>query len=152
MTILPGDILLFRAVTWFEKLIALAEHRTFSEPENYCHAAIFAGGGQIYEAVFPKTRAGDFPAGKTFDVFRLKDGQNFDANKALSWCRTEIGKPYDWIDLFFGIFRLPDSYICTQFVASAYLAGGAKLFANPLEFITPDMIAENDLLCKVPAN
>ena len=130
----PGDILLFAGAKGINLLIA------WFGGTPYFHAAIYAGDDEIVEAR---------PSGVARRNLTTKYGSHCIAvlpapggrdcgRKALAWAQTQIGAPYDPIDLLVifleRVFRkwqinytTKNKYSCGEFVARAWIEAG-----NPL--------------------
>ena len=147
----PCDVLLYPVMpqsTLLDKAIALGEKILgYSTPKGqYFHVGIAADAEFTFEAVWPKTGHNKISPNETVDVYRLKDFNVAKTTTILQWCAAHIGERYDLGSLLFGWVREQHEFICTQFVANAFAAGGVNMFPNDNVRIAPDMIADSPLL------
>lgn len=60
---------------------------------------------------------------------------------AISWARSQIGKPYDWWGAVgLGLHRewgQPDAWFCSELVEAACMAGGRNRFVFNAKRVTP---------------
>ncbi len=136
----PGDILLFKGEDGFSKLIAWGTKSKYTHvaicvsPEMNLAIEAIAGGG---------VRAIDIRRIKEkYDVYRVKEGNNYDLNGAMSYLVSKLNSHYDCFGVFFlGLLKaiaklyLPfkitankwqkeRDYFCSELCFEAFYTGG----------------------------
>ncbi len=84
----------------------------------------------IYEAVWPRYSLNPI-AGRTFDVFRVKNLSDDQLFKILCGCKAALGTPYSIIDLLTGWLPNNHQTICTLEVQQIFAKAGIKLDGEP---------------------
>jgi len=141
----PGDILLFHHARGENRFITL-----FTRSPFY-HAAIYAGEGRAIESRPSGVRCNSLEGRENdFVAVAAPEGKG---REALAWARTQIGSPYDNLDVVVIIlerlfthlhlnYTPGDRYTCGEFVARAFDAAGVRLFPEQdIEKVVPGDLA-----------
>ena len=145
-TLVPGDVLLYRASGFYGRLIALKTWHPIS------HVEVYAGDGQS-EASRDGVGVGRYllrTDGLTHVLRPVHPAFNWASGDA--WFRAVEGQPYGWLDLlqFVGLPVNGPGMVCSPFVAGRLRASGLPIFnAEPIEKIAPCTFLLSELLVDV---
>lgn len=146
----PGDILLFHHIARLrDLLITMVTHSPFY------HAALYAGDGCVVEARPQGVIENDL-RGREQNIVVLPAPEG-KGEAALAWARTQLGDPFDRMDLFVifleHVFRhwhinyAPyGRYTCAELVTKAFLQAGVRLVPDK----EPSEVAPADLARLLP--
>ncbi|HZT42089.1 MAG TPA: hypothetical protein VFA07_07860 [Chthonomonadaceae bacterium] len=143
----PGDILLFHHARGENRLITL-----FTRSPFY-HAAIYAGEGHAIESRPSGVHCNSLQGRENdFVVVPAPEGKGAEA---LAWARTQIGAPYDNLDVLVIIlehlfthlhlnYAPGNKYTCGEFVARAFAEVGVRLVPDQdVEDVVPGDLARH---------
>jgi uncharacterized protein YycO len=113
---------------------------------NWSHCAILTDAGTVIEAaafhgVIERWKA-EFLQGIKPDGYAIREIPVPDEVEAISFARSQKGKPYDWngvigLALRRDTWQDDDAWFCSEFVEAALAAGGHKRFTNDARRVTP---------------
>ena len=149
----PGEIVLFKQPhAWYEKLICYATHGP------YFHCAIALDANHIIEATGNGIQVDVAPCEEdhaiTYDTIDMSQYETEEhIESALSWCQTQVGKPYGWLDIAYQAikfvapnnpFQLTEAghYDCSDFATRYIQHTGYPL---PDSFSDPYQNTPNDI-------
>lgn len=143
----PGDILLFHHARGENRFITL-----FTRSPFY-HTAIYAGEGHAVESRPSGVRCNSLQGRENdFVVVPAPEGKG---KEALAWARTQLGAPYDNLDVLVIIlerlfthlhlnYAPGNKYTCGEFVARAFAEVGIRLVpGRDVEDVIPADIARH---------
>lgn len=160
----PGDILLFKGERGISRLIAWATN------SKYSHVAVCVS-PQMNLAIEAQTRGGVMARDirqikESYDVYRVKEGHDYDLNGAMSYLVSKLNSRYDYLGvLFLGLLKLfakiykpikvkankwqkDRDYFCSELYYEAFYTGGLDIVPDVPEadITSPGDISKSRLI------
>lgn len=143
----PGDVLLYKPVGIFGKLIALKTWHPIAHVELYLGKGISSASRDGQGVNFYPWRDTDIAA-----VMRPKAPFIFDATRAKLLTRLWVGTPYGWWDLlnFAGVSADSKGIVCSPWVTTVLRDNGLQVFnVDPPNLIAPFQFLDSELLERI---
>jgi hypothetical protein len=159
MTLLPGDILMFRVdpgAPLLDRLIGWGEsklkQRTPQGYQYYHVAFVSADVTRMYSAQPPTINLYPIenPLPSYIEVYRVRGGLSpVQLKDIFNYADSRKGKCYDFIGVgTFGFLEIGGLEFCSQFTEDSF-ANGQVVLSPDIRFTTPDDVADSPFLVKV---